>query len=94
MSRPDYAFDDSTAAQAAGTPQGDGDFETDNLPSTGETSSGGQLNTREAEQGSNQAPRTEVPGPQHQAGLERVIEEIGSKLEEVIDEISTGKLMP
>ncbi|HEV2620330.1 MAG TPA: hypothetical protein VGU23_10385 [Acidobacteriaceae bacterium] len=93
MSRPDYEFDDATATQAAGTPQGDGDFETDNLPSTGETSSGGQLNTGEADRRKNEASRAEVPGPQQPTGVEKGIEEAGGKLEEVADEISTGKLM-
>jgi hypothetical protein len=94
MSKPNYDFDDATATDAAGTPQGDGDFETDNLPSTGETSSGGHLNTGEADHRMNQATRADVPGPPKPTALEHVIDEIGAKLEEVADEISTGKLMP
>ncbi|HEV2646634.1 MAG TPA: hypothetical protein VGU46_09745 [Acidobacteriaceae bacterium] len=86
MSQPNYNFDDATAKDAAGTPQGDGDFESDNLPSTGETSSGGQLNTGEADRRAQQSPRTQVPGPQQPTNLEK-------QLEETADEISTGKLM-
>jgi hypothetical protein len=34
-------------SEVAGSPEGDGDFETDQLPSTGETSAGGQVSTRD-----------------------------------------------
>jgi hypothetical protein len=45
-----FTFDDGTKDKPViGTPEGDGDFETDGLPTTGETSSGGQLDTGEAE---------------------------------------------
>jgi hypothetical protein len=60
-----------------GSPEGDGDFETDELPSTGETSAGGQLDTGDAERGGQDAPAHKPTG-----------------LEFVIDEISSGKLMP
>ena len=45
MAKPEFEFDeaDDRASHVAGTPEGDGDFETDNLPSTGETSAGGQV---------------------------------------------------
>jgi hypothetical protein len=45
MAGTDFEFDeaDDQASPVAGTPEGDGDFESDNLPSTGETSSGGQV---------------------------------------------------
>jgi hypothetical protein len=39
------------AEGSAGTPEGDGDFESDGLPSTGETSAGGQLDVGEAARG-------------------------------------------
>jgi hypothetical protein len=75
MSAPEFEFnDDSAARDVAGSPEGDGDFETDSLPSTGETSSGGQLDTGKAE---------EKKEPHKPTGLEYLI-----------DEISTGKLMP
>jgi hypothetical protein len=61
-----------------GSPEGDGDFETDDLPSTGETTAGGQLDTGEAERGIKGAPAAHKP----------------SGLELIIDEISSGKIMP
>lgn len=85
MTKPDFDFDDagSRSTDTAGTPEGDLDFETDNLPSTGETSSGGQLNTGQAEHGSHESPRRNVSESHHPTGLEKVI-----------DEISTGKIQP
>jgi hypothetical protein len=78
MSKPEFEFDDdSVANDVAGTPEGDGDFETDQLPSNGETSSGGQLDTGEAERAGKDAGAHKPTG-----------------LEFVIDEISSGKLMP
>jgi len=41
MAGPDEAED--RAMDAAGTPEGDGDFESDGLPETGETSAGGHV---------------------------------------------------
>jgi len=41
MLEPDEAEDRAT--DAAGTPQGDGDFESDGLPETGVTSAGGHV---------------------------------------------------
>lgn len=66
-----------------GTPEGDGDFESDNLSDSGETSSGGQLNTGEAERRKSGAPRSDVSGPQEP-----------TRLEKVVDEISHGTLLP
>jgi hypothetical protein len=60
-----------------GSPEGDGDFETDELPSSDETSAGGQLGTGDAERGSKDVPAHKPTG-----------------LEFIIDEISSGKLMP
>jgi hypothetical protein len=77
---PRYGVDEDLVI---GTPEGDGDFESDNLTATGETSSGGQLNTGEAERRKAGASRADVPGPQQPKGLEKVI-----------DEISTGKIQP
>jgi hypothetical protein len=81
MKRADFEFDDAGRANdAAGTPEGDGDFETDDLPSTDETSGGGQVSptedTRDGLQG-----RAERGG-----GLGKVID--------VIDEVSSGKILP
>jgi hypothetical protein len=72
MSMPEYGSDDSEnrASDVAGSPEGDGDFESDGLPSTGETSAGGQVSTPD-----DTAKKL-------------------SGLEEVIDEISTGKIIP
>jgi hypothetical protein len=69
---------DSEDKPVPGSPQGDGDFETDGLPSTGETSSGGQLDTGEAQKGRSSTPRGVPP----------------EGVEKVVDEISTGKIMP
>jgi hypothetical protein len=79
MNKPDFEFDDAdgSAPDVAGSPEGDGDFETDELPSTGETSSGGQLDTGVAEGDGKDKPAHKRTG-----------------LEFVIDEISSGKLMP
>jgi hypothetical protein len=79
MSGPEFEFDDTggRARDVAGSPEGDGDFETDNLPATGETSSGGQVDTGEAERDAKGKPAHKPSG-----------------LEYVIDEISSGKLMP
>src|SRR5580692_7893462 len=45
MAKPEFEFEESDDRESriAGTPEGDGDFETDGLPSTGETSAGGQV---------------------------------------------------
>jgi hypothetical protein len=79
MNKPEFEFDDAGggAPDVAGSPEGDGDFETDELPSTGETSSGGQLDTGVAAGDGKDKP------PHKRSGLEYVI-----------DEISSGKLMP
>jgi hypothetical protein len=79
MANPEFVFDESDgrASHVAGTPEGDGDFETDNLPSTGETSAGGQvLPPRDALHG--------MPG----------LKKAENELEKVIDEVSTGKILP
>jgi hypothetical protein len=85
MSGPEFEFDDAggSARDVAGSPEGDGDFETDNLPATGETSAGGQLDTGEAERGKSSTSRAEVPGAHKPTGLEMII-----------DEISSGKILP
>lgn len=45
MAEPEFEFYDSgdRATDMAGTPEGDGDFETDGLPEMGVTSAGGQV---------------------------------------------------
>jgi hypothetical protein len=76
MKRLDFEFDSGDAggqaAGVAGTAEGDGDFETDNLASTGETSGGGQVSptqdTRDGLQG-----RAEPAG-----GLKEAIDEVSS----------------
>jgi hypothetical protein len=84
MRRVDVEFDDpdrsgGQAKDVAGTPEGDGDFETDDLASTGETSSGGQVasnqDTRDGFKG--RAPTGERGG-----------------LSQLIDEVSSGKIRP
>lgn len=78
MSSPEFEFDDDgDPRDVAGSPEGDGDFETDNLPSTGETSAGGQLATVETEREATEKPAHKRSG-----------------LEFVIDEISSGKILP
>jgi hypothetical protein len=82
----DFEFDDASsgaageASDVAGKPEGDGDFESDLLPETNQTSAGGpveaQGDTRDEVEG-----RGEKPGEL-------------SGLMKVIDEISTGKLQP
>jgi hypothetical protein len=73
MGRTEFDFDsddDGRAAEAAGSPEGDGDFESDSLPATGETSAGGQPPPRADDP--EQADETK-----HEPhGLERVIDEI------------------
>ena len=87
MERVDADIDDprDRAADVAGTPEGDGDFETDNLPSTGETSTGGQVSISTTNE-----PREDLHG---QAKHEGVREKV-SALERIIDEVSTGKIQP
>ena len=63
---------DDRAADVAGTPEGDGDFETDNLPSTGETSAGGQVSIRDDMRGDT-AGRAKSEGE-----LGRVIDELSA----------------
>ena len=81
MDRPESKFDDSEsrARDVAGSPEGDGDFETDGLPETNDTSAGGQVgpphDTRGGVQGRDQ--------PGEPSGFRKVI-----------DEISTGKIQP
>jgi hypothetical protein len=63
-----FTFDDGKKdTRVVGTPEGDGDFETDGLPTTGETSSGGQLDTGEAEKRRSGTKRGVPP-----EGVERV----------------------
>jgi len=79
MAGSDFEFEnDSRASDVAGSPEGDGDFETDNLPSTGETSSGGQV-TLDGQPGLKKPAEadTELHG-----------------LMKVIDEVSSGKIQP
>jgi hypothetical protein len=80
MGRPEFEFDDSDsrAQDAAGTPEGDGDFETDGLPATRETSSGGQVAPHDTRDG------VEGREPQDKP----------SGFRKVIDEVSTGKIQP
>ena len=79
MAETDFDFDDDgKAADVAGTPEGDGDFETDNLPSTGETSSGGQVLPN---------GQPDLKGP---AGDDHELH----GLMKIIDEVSTGKIQP
>jgi hypothetical protein len=81
MDRPDFEFNDSEARaqDAAGTPEGDGDFESDGLPDTGETSAGGQLSpTRDSRDGLEGRKKREEP-----AGVMKVV-----------DEVITGKIQP
>ena len=79
MAKPEFEFEESDDRESriAGTPEGDGDFETDGLPSTGETSAGGQV----------QPPTDARHG---MPGLKKAEDE----LEKVIDEVSTGKILP
>ena len=73
-------FEAGRASEVAGTPEGDGDFESDLLPETGETSAGGQVSTRN-DALSGTAGRVEPA-------------ESKSGLAHVIDEISSGKIQP
>ena len=78
MAEPELEFYDSgdRALDAAGSPEGDGDFESDGLPETGETSAGGQV-ARKTAQAEVAADRAEPTG-----------------FEKVLDEVSTGKILP
>jgi hypothetical protein len=70
MTRPDADDRKDGEPIVLGTPEGDGDFESDGLPETGETSAGGQPRPGEdleVESG------TEGPEPK---GIEKVIDEI------------------
>jgi hypothetical protein len=77
MTGPDEG--EGRATDAAGTPEGDGDFESDGLPETGETSAGGQVgpagDSRDGVEGRKQPGE---PG----------------RLRTVLDEIVTGKIQP
>jgi len=87
MKRADFDFDDMSSGldasneptHVAGSSVGDGDFESDGLPSTGETSAGGQVgpphDTRDGVQGREQHGEP-------------------SEFRKVIDEVVTGKLQP
>jgi hypothetical protein len=72
MGRPDFDFDDagSKAPDVAGTPEGDGDFESDNLPDSGETSAGGQVAPQR------DLPEGSKPENAEPTLLEKVIDEI------------------
>ena len=86
MKRLDFDFDDggSETEDVAGSPQGDGDFETDNLPDTGQTSAGGQI-----------VPKKDVEGVVDRTDqAEPTLTEPTGLLEKVIDEISHGTLLP
>jgi hypothetical protein len=81
MSAREFDFNDSEsrAEDAAGTPEGDGDFETDGLPDTDQTSGGGQVgpphDTRDGVEGRKQ--------PSEPSGFMKVV-----------DEVVTGKIQP
>jgi hypothetical protein len=79
MSQPDSEEVDDRATDAAGTPEGDGDFESDGLPETGETSAGGQV-------GPAGDSRDGVEGREHP--------DEPHGLRKVLDEIVTGKMQP
>jgi len=81
MTVPKFDFDDagSGAPDVAGTPEGDGDFETDNLPDTGETTAGGQVLSKKNDEGV-----VDPDAHAHPTGL----------LEKVIDAISHRTLLP
>jgi hypothetical protein len=81
MSDPDFEFNDSEsrAQDTAGSPEGDGDFETDNLPDSGETSAGGQIGP---------------PGDSREELEGRAEHHEPEGLMKVIDEVSTGKILP
>jgi hypothetical protein len=81
MDRPEFEFDDSEARaqDAAGTPEGDGDFETDGLPDTNETSAGGQVGP----------PHDARDGVE---GRKQPVEPSGFM--KVVDEVITGKIQP
>jgi hypothetical protein len=81
MNRPDFEFYDSEARaqDAAGTPEGDGDFESDGLPDTGVTSAGGQVSpTRDNRDG--------------REGRKKPAEPDG--VMKLVDEVITGKIQP
>jgi hypothetical protein len=65
-------FEAGRASEVAGTPEGDGDFESDLLPETGETSAGGQVSTR------NDALSGTAGRAESHTGLAHVIDEISS----------------
>ena len=81
MTEPDFDFDDAGSGdpEVAGTPEGDGDFETDNLPDTGATSAGGQVLPKK-----NDGGVVDPDAHPHPTGV----------LEKVIDKISNGTLLP
>jgi hypothetical protein len=68
------------AGGVAGTPEGDGDFETDQLPDTGETSAGGQVSTTDDTRDGT-AGRSEAA--ESKGGLKHLAEELG-----------VGKILP
>ena len=79
MAGTEFEFDDdSRGSDVAGTPEGDGDFESDDLPSTGETSSGGQVSL-------DGQPELKKP-----AEADKELH----GLMKVIDEVSSGKIQP
>ena len=66
MTGPDAEVRNDSEPIVVGTPEGDGDFESDGLPETGETSAGGQVTpTKDSAAG-------------ELTGLEKVIDEISS----------------
>lgn len=81
MALPEFEFDEpeSTAEDTAGTAEGDGDFESDGLPDTNLTSSGGQVALP-------YGTRDGVDGGKIQDELHGLMK--------VIDEVSTGKIQP
>jgi hypothetical protein len=72
MTRPDAEARNESEPIVVGTPEGDGDFESDGLPETGETSAGGQLAL--------EIDHAAESGPDHPelTGLEKVIDEISN----------------
>jgi hypothetical protein len=69
MAKPEFEFDEDNdqESRVAGTPEGDGDFETDDLPSTGETSAGGQV-----------LPPEDTPEGAEESELLKIIDEIST----------------
>jgi hypothetical protein len=70
MTRPDVEDRNDSEPIVMGTPEGDGDFESDGLADTGDTSAGGQPVPKQDDAAESGA------GGDEPAGLEKVIDEI------------------